>query len=514
MATKEMDSPLPTSCIFILSLICVFLVPFSSASIPSDPPVSVSWTVTSTHANSTLYTAKYSQPIPYHGSIKLLILRGTHYQMGYDYGMLLGKECKDVYETFLKHFLKSELEVLAFGVFLDWQWDTFLSKQIPGEFVDELRGFEMAGKETGIPDLHRYVARIVTLSNAPGDMEDFFYILAEEFEKWIHRHEGHTKNMLDGLSKCLGDYSTRKTRNQCSMFALWGNRTDGGRLWTMRNLDWYSNLGTGQFRMVTLFNPTDGNGRIPHMSIGFVGMIGALAGMSEKGLTVHEANLEEKAETFDGFPFALRLRYVMEYASNIDEAVEIWERTNNTCGFNHMFGSAEDGKALVLETMEGYTAYFGPNDPRESSAMYRDAKTNQTKHLGSPMGDAIYRTNHGYDPTIRETYLWPPGDPEFDDSVLRYFILVDALKQYEKDDEKIGLQDAMYLTRLIGQKGADYYSCPNAAEGENILSMVFDPKGKTVYAGWEDGEGEEWRPACCNPFIQLSMVELQKLPWA
>ena len=31
---------------------------------------------------------------------------------------------------------------------------------------------------------------------------------------------------------------------------------------------------------------------------------------------VHEANLEEDEITFSGFPFVLRLRYIMEYASD------------------------------------------------------------------------------------------------------------------------------------------------------------------------------------------------------
>lgn len=38
------------------------------------------------------------------------------------------------------------------------------------------------------------------------------------------------------------------------------------------------------------------------------------------GLTVHEANLEENEITFSGFPWTLRLRYIMEYASDLQEA--------------------------------------------------------------------------------------------------------------------------------------------------------------------------------------------------
>lgn len=35
---------------------------------------------------------------------------------------------------------------------------------------------------------------------------------------------------------------------------------------------------------------------------------------------VHEANLEEDEVTFSGLPFVLRLRYIMEYASNSAKA--------------------------------------------------------------------------------------------------------------------------------------------------------------------------------------------------
>ena len=54
---------------------------------------------------------------------------------------------------------------------------------------------------------------------------------------------------------------------------------------------------------------------------------------------------------------------------------EIWEKTNNTVGFNHMVASGNDASAyqsskssqyaaLAMETMYHYTAYFADNDPR------------------------------------------------------------------------------------------------------------------------------------------------------
>jgi hypothetical protein len=73
--------------------------------------------------------------------------------------------------------------------------------------------------------------------------------------------------------------------------------------------------------------------------------------MSSQGLTVHEANLEENRITFDGFPWALRLRYVMQHAANLSEAKTLWETTNNTVGFNHMVQYATVGDLVRLDAV-------------------------------------------------------------------------------------------------------------------------------------------------------------------
>jgi hypothetical protein len=41
--------------------------------------------------------------------------------------------------------------------------------------------------------------------------------------------------------------------------------------------------------------------------------------MSAAGITVHEAGQDSRAETFDGFPWITRLRYIMENAHNLAE---------------------------------------------------------------------------------------------------------------------------------------------------------------------------------------------------
>lgn len=59
----------------------------------------------------------------------------------------------------------------------------------------------------------------------------------------------------------------------------------------------------------------------------------------------------------------------MAYASNLQEALDIFSSTNNTVGFNFMVGSASDREARCMETMAGYTATFGSMDEREVGAV-------------------------------------------------------------------------------------------------------------------------------------------------
>ena len=89
--------------------------------------------------------------------------------------------------------------------------------------------------------------------------------------------------------------------------------------------------GVNVHKLVTVFHPP---GKIAHVTVGFAGLYGALTGFStfslkssdslhhcvassrfslsqgKYGISVHEANLEEKHETFRGFPWVLRLRFI------------------------------------------------------------------------------------------------------------------------------------------------------------------------------------------------------------
>jgi hypothetical protein len=86
----------------------------------------------------------------------------------------------------------------------------------------------------------------------------------------------------------IRDFIT-KVKINCSFMAAWGSKTNGGKLYTMRNLDWNQNTGINKNKVVFVWKIKD---EIPHVTLGFPVMLGALAGMSKAGLTVHEAGLD------------------------------------------------------------------------------------------------------------------------------------------------------------------------------------------------------------------------------
>lgn len=80
-----------------------------------------------------------------------------------------------------------------------------------------------------------------------------------------------------------------KKRIHCSFMAAWGSKTVGGKLYTMRNLDWQANTGINKHKLIFVWKV---KGTIPHATIGYPAILGALAGISQAGLTVHEAGLD------------------------------------------------------------------------------------------------------------------------------------------------------------------------------------------------------------------------------
>ena len=479
------------------------------------------------NAGSALFNVSFEGDLYHDSPLQILVLNGSHYEAGYCYGYLAGEKMVENFDTLFNNLIPKTWERDALEWFFDFQYDKYLSQQLPQAYKDEITGVAAGGKDIGAAlPLDVLYKRALVLSSFPDDVENNIeWLLYDELqgeimkglavgenkdkEEIIIQRIKSLKDTLKAMKKFLG-----KT---CSMMAVWGDRTSDGSLYAMRNLDWSGDTGISKDKLVTVWRLTD---EIPYATISFAAVPGAIAGFSSAGLGVHEAGLNNEKETLEGFAWTLRLRDIMSKATSLDSAIVLFNSTNNTMAVNHMlsFQSSSSSSsssapsapsapgAVVMETRAGYTAMFSPNDPREAD-LEMDGFT-----FGYPLANALWRTNHAYDPDMRkytQTNLRPHSDTE-----IRYLLIHHELQVREEVEKRpLSLVDVVNITALAGAKMVkDFYSCsqgsgPVVGGGYNVISAIYHHAASTVYLSYESGSGSTYRSANCGVYVPLNLQE-------
>jgi hypothetical protein len=434
--------------------------------------------------------------------LPILLFNGTstsNYDAGYDLATLLAEEYIANFNSLIELIigsdkdLKTKLSKSVLLKVLDSQY-AYLSKALVGtEFEEELEGMKDGSDASGYSgdkNVGLIAARSLVITNLPSDLDDMQFVLADEHHlaaELVHGWQELKKIFKNGKFNAF----------QCSNFGVWGSRTKSGQLFSGRNLDWAKMSGCSNNKLITISHPPNG---VAHASIGFAGLFGSLTGISAKGLTVHEANLESNDETFQGFPWMLSLRYVMARtpSGTLDEAMTVFNTTQNTVGFNLGFGSAVDAKQVLLETMAHHTAMFSSLDGREVS------------NGGDPRKDAVYRTNHGFDPYTIAHYMWN-NTSAYQNSLYRYALFPQLLDQFE--NTPIDKEQAVNIVAIVGDKGEGEatFQCQGPGtyqDAQNIMSVAFQPNELTVYVAFENGDSDtNWSPAGCNTYVAIDLKE-------
>lgn len=145
----------------------------------------------------------------------------------------------------------------------------------------------------------------------------------------------------------------------CSSFALWGDKTEDGSLIIGRNFDFYAGDEFAEEKMVAFINPSEG---YKFMSVTWGGMIGVVSGMNNQGLTVTINAGKSKVPLTAKTPISLVTREILQYASNIDEAITIAKKREVFVSEAIFIGSAKDKRAIVIEVSpSNFGVYEVPN---------------------------------------------------------------------------------------------------------------------------------------------------------
>jgi hypothetical protein len=97
------------------------------------------------------------------------------------------------------------------------------------------------------------------------------------------------------------------------------------------------------------------------MTVTWGGFIGAVSGMNDKGLTVTINAAKSDIPTSAATPVSLVAREILQYASNIREAIQIAKKRKMFVSESFLVASAADKKAVIIEKTPDTMDVYDPN---------------------------------------------------------------------------------------------------------------------------------------------------------
>ncbi len=243
-----------------------------------------------------------------------LYVEGNGYERGIANGMLT-KELhafqEDVFVNQIK-LLVPDINYLKFLKFFVGYFNRHLPDNITEEYKEEILG----------------------ISKFASDKYDF---IAPKYHRILNYHGAHDiGHALQDKNMTVG----------CTSFAVWNEKSADGKLLVGRNFDFYSGDDFAKNKIVQFTNPDKGN---KFATVTWAGFIGACSGMNDKGLTVTINAAKSSIPTDAATPIALLAREILQYASNIQEAIAIAEKRKVFVSESILIGSAADNKSISIE---------------------------------------------------------------------------------------------------------------------------------------------------------------------
>ena len=459
----------------------------------------------------------YASPL---GEMPVVHVMGSPIDMGRQYGALVGdtiaKNVALTYELFEKLGVAPELKARI----LDAAWRR-LAPHTPERYIVEMeatvQGAQAAGFQVTLADMQRLTA-----------VTNFDLYKREEWLRELLADEGRAASQtLAGMA-----------RLSCTMFAVWGSRTQDGKMFALRNLDWNSQTGGDACRLITAYSPED---RAPFVTMGYGGVIGALAGMNEYGVSISEVGAFCASERLDGTPWVFMARRILEESYSLEDAVAIVRETKHTLGYNYLvaFGDPERfglpgfrPRAAAFETNFTSCETFLDNDSKEHAAQWRDA--NGAAHrYGLPMTEAVMRADTAFAPATRAAQAADngPGNPDNDGNLFKEFEcnsylechkpMHDMIRAYETGAEyvfpvrgtkaieagtprKIGHEEALTIAATVAHNTEKLH-----LNDWDTMSVVYAPTDLDFWVAYEscDAAGN-WTNAPDSGYWQFNVAEL------
>lgn len=353
----------------------------------------------------TFYTLGHNQLKKNDWAIWELYVKGDPLERGHSIGSLtqeLMAKQERVFFSKIEELVPSEKRQRFLRKFLAW-YNRKLYQHIPNEYKAEIYG------------LSRYLS-------------DDYDFVADNYLRNLYLHGAHD------IGHALQDLALVG----CSSFAAWGDKSVDGSLIIGRNFDFYAGDEFAEEKVIAFVDPTEGHRFI---SITWAGMIGVLSGMNEHGLTVTINAGKSSIPLIAKTPIAILNREILQYATNIEEAIAIAKKREVFVSESILIGSAADGKAITIEmSPKKFGVYEVPNanqlvcSNHFQSQVYSKDKKNKKQIIESHSQYRFERLTE----LLAET---PKVDPQRAAEILR--------NREGLENEKIGYGNEKALNQLL-----------------------------------------------------------------
>lgn len=242
-----------------------------------------------------------------------LYVEGDPLEIGLNTGALsdsLLQKQQQIFFSKIKDLVPSKFEQKMLRHFLKW-YNRKLYANVPEEYQTEIFG------------VSQYTSHE-------------FDNIAPQYQRGLYLHAAHD------IGHALQDLALVG----CSSFAAWDEKSEDGNLILGRNFDFYVSDAFAENKIVAFIKPEQGYN---FMMVSWPGMIGAVSGMNQQGLTVTINAAKSEIPLTAKTPISILTREILQHAQNLDEAIAIAKTRKVFVSESIMVGSAQDNKAVLIE---------------------------------------------------------------------------------------------------------------------------------------------------------------------
>lgn len=256
-----------------------------------------------------------------------LYLEGSPFERG----TYAGKLCKDLLiqqeAAFVKGIeekISSRLYLNFLKLFVAW-FNRKLPDFVPLEYQQEIYGWSL-----GAADAYDYIG--------------------PKYHRKLNYHAAHDiGHALQNMGLVSG----------CTALAGWDTHSADSSLIVGRNFDFYVGDDFAAIKIIAFTKPDRGH---PFMMVTWPGMIGAVSGMNNQGITVTLNAGPTGIPKGAKMPVTILARQILQYASTLEEAHRIAQQAETFVSECIVVGSGQENKLVVFEKSPTEMALFEPEN--------------------------------------------------------------------------------------------------------------------------------------------------------